>query len=172
MIKQKVLDILNQQIAKELYSANLYLSMAAYFHSINMKGFANWMTVQFEEEMAHSMKFFDYIISRGGKAVLAKIDAPPNHWKNSIEVFEEALKHEEKVTEYINNIADLALKEKDHATSAFLQWFITEQVEEEANVTDIVERLKLAGDSKGGLFLMDNELKVRVFTPPPPNNAN
>ncbi|MGA2297915.1 MAG: ferritin [FCB group bacterium] len=166
MIKKTVQNAINGQIVKEMYSANLYLSMVAYFHSINLKGFANWMQVQVQEETFHAMKFFTFILDRNGEAIIGKIDAPPTKWKSPLHAFQEVLKHEEAVTASINALADLSHKENDHATTVLLQWFITEQVEEEANTSDIVARLKLAGDSPGGIFLLDNELKTRVFTPP------
>ena len=169
MIKKTVEDAINKQITREFYSANLYLSMAAYFNSLNLKGFANWMRIQYQEENAHGLKFFDYMISRGGVPQIGVIDQPPIKWNSPVAVFEDALKHEQQVTQWINDLADLAVNEKDHATNIFIQWFITEQVEEEANTTEITDRLKLIGDSKGGLFMMDNELKARVFVPPPAN---
>lgn len=161
-----MLKALNEQVAKEMYSANLYLSMSSYFHSINLNGFANWMRVQTQEESAHAMMMFDYIVARGGTAVVAELKAPPAKWDSPLAVFEAALAHEQYVTESINNITDIAISEKDHAANIFLQWFVTEQVEEEANASEIVDRLKLIGESKDGLFYLDNELKSRVFVPP------
>ncbi|MFA6569906.1 MAG: ferritin [Bacteroidota bacterium] len=166
MIKKTVQDAINSQIVKEIYSANLYLAMAAYFHSINLNGFANWMRVQAQEENFHAMKFFDYLLERSGDAKIGSIAEPPAKWDSPLKAFEEVLKHEEGVTASINALADVAMKESDHASSIMLQWFISEQVEEESTASDIVARLRLAGDSKGGLFLMDNELKTRVFIPP------
>lgn len=169
MIKKVVQDALNTQIAKEMYSSNLYLAIAVYFHTINLNGFANWMRVQAQEEMAHALKLFDYLLDRGGEVKLSAIDAPPDKWDSPIAGFEASYAHEQKVTEWINNLADLAIKEGDHATHIMLQWFITEQVEEEKTVSEIVDRLKLAGDSRGSLFMLDNELKTRKFVPPPKN---
>ena len=166
MIKKVVQDEINEQIVRELYSSNLYLSMAAYYRLINLNGAANWMRVQVQEEMFHAMKFFDYLLERGGEAKIGVINAPPTKWKSPLDVFEAAQKHEESVTEYINKLATLAIKENDYATNILLQWFITEQVEEEATVTEIVERMKLAGESKSSLFMLDSELKTRVFVPP------
>lgn len=169
MINKKVEEAINNQIVREIYSSNLYLQMAAYFSKLNLKGFANWMRVQTQEEMAHALKLYDYLLERGGNIILDKIDAPPFDWNSPLDVFEASYKHEIQVTKWINEIADVALETKDHATSIFMQWFITEQVEEEANVSEIVDRLKLISDSKSGLFMIDNELKLRVFVPPPAN---
>jgi ferritin len=167
MIKKTMQDAINEQIRKEMYSSNLYLSMAAYYYTINLNGFANWMRVQAQEEQAHALKFYDYLVERGGHAIVGQIDAPPIVWDSPLSAFEASYKHEQMVTASINALADLAIKESDHASNIMLQWFITEQVEEEANVSDIVERLKMMGDFKGGLLMMDAELKTRVFVPPP-----
>jgi ferritin len=165
MIKKTVEEAINKQITREMYSANLYLSMASYYHSINLNGFANWMRVQFKEEMDHAMKFFDYIVSRGGVPQIGTIDQAPVKWDSPLATFEMAYEHEQKVTNWINELADIALSEHDHATSIFLQWFITEQIEEEANTSEITEKLKLMGDAKGGLFMLDSELKQRQYVP-------
>jgi len=166
MINQTIVDAINSQIAKEMYSSNLYLSMAAYFYSINLNGFANWMKVQVQEETFHAMKFFDYVVARGGEVKIAQIAEPQVKWSSPIDVFKATLEHEKSVTASINNLANLSLKENDHATSIMLQWFITEQIEEEAGVEDILKRLEMMGDFKGGLIMIDNELKSRVFVPP------
>ncbi|MCX8054115.1 MAG: ferritin [Ignavibacteria bacterium] len=168
MIKKVIEDAINQQIVREMYSSNLYLAMSAYFASINLNGFSNWMHVQAEEEMMHALKFFDYLIDRGGKVKIGQIAAPPSEWESPLAAFEDALRHEQLVTGWINELADLAFSEKDHATSSMLQWFIDEQVEEEATAGEIVERLKLIGDSKGALFFLDNELKQRKSAPKQP----
>jgi len=168
MIKKVIEDAINQQIVREMYSSNLYLAMSAYFASINLNGFSNWMHVQAEEEMMHALKFFDYLIDRGGKVKIGQIAAPPSEWESPLAAFEDALRHEQLVTGWINDLADLAFNEKDHATSSMLQWFIDEQVEEEATTSEIVERLKLIGDSKGALFFLDNELKQRKSAPKQP----
>ncbi len=165
MIKKVVQDAINTQMLREMYSSNLYLAMAAYYHSINLNGFANWMRVQAQEEMDHALKFFDYVLERGGNVKIGQVDSVPDSWDTPLAAFEAALKHEENVTEWINQLADLVMKERDHATSILLQWFITEQVEEEATTGEIVDRIKLAGDSSSGLFLLDNELKARAYTP-------
>ncbi len=162
MLKKVMQDALNKQITKEMYSSNLYLAMAAYYHSINLNGFANWMRVQAQEEMGHALKIFDYVLDRGGMVQIGEVASVPSEWESPLNGFEEALKHEEMISESINQLADLAVSESDHATNVMLQWFITEQVEEESTVSEIVDRLKLAGDSKGGLFMLDNELKGRT----------
>ncbi|MBM2813839.1 MAG: Ferroxidase [Ignavibacteria bacterium] len=168
MIKQLVADSINAQLTREMYSSNLYLSMSAYFSSINLNGFANWMRVQAQEEMFHALKFFDYLLDRGGVSKVGAISAPPSSWDSPLAAFQDAFHHEQLVTDSINQMAELAMKENDFATNIMLQWFISEQVEEEKNANDIVERIKLAGDSRSGLFLLDSELKTRVFVPPPP----
>jgi len=168
MLKQKIEKSFNDQITEELFSSYLYLSMSAYFQSINLPGFANWMRVQAQEELMHAMKFYDYINERRGRVLLKEIKTPQHEWKSPLEIFEAALKHEEYITEKINNLVDISLKEKDHASNVFLQWFVNEQVEEEANADDIINRLKLIGDSKDGLFMIDRELATRVFTMPAP----
>jgi ferritin len=157
---------LNEQINAELYSAYLYLSMSAYFDSTNLKGCANWMRVQYEEETSHAMRLFDYVQEKGGKVTLKAIDAPQTKWKSPLAVFEAVYAHEQKVTGLINKLVDLAIAEGDHATNTMLQWFVTEQVEEEANADELVQQFKLMGDARGPLFMLDRELKQRVFTPP------
>ena len=166
MIKEGIQDALNKQINAELYSSYLYLSMSAYFESINLKGFASWMRVQTQEELVHAMKFYDYLIERGGKVVLSSIESPPTEWPSPLAVFEQAYQHEQKVTGLINELVDLAIAEKDHATNIILQWFVSEQVEEEASADEVVQKIKLMGDARGGIFMLDRELAQRVFTPP------
>ena len=166
MISKKMEKALNGQLNAELYSAYLYLSMAAYFESINLAGFANWMRVQNAEEQFHAMKFYDYIIGRGGRVTLSAIEAPPSDWDSPLAVFEATLTHEQKVTGLINNLVDLAIQEKDHATNTFLQWFVNEQVEEESSADKIVQQLKIIENTPGGMFMFDRELGQRVFTPP------
>ena len=166
MISKKMQEALNGQVAAEFYSAYLYLSMSAYLESIDLKGFANWMRVQYQEEVSHAEKIFDHVIERDGRAVIKAWEAPPAEWKSALDVFETAYKHEQKVTGLINGLVDQALAEKDHATYNFLQWFVNEQVEEEASVKTIVQQLKLLGDSRAGLFQIDRELGQRTFVPP------
>ncbi len=166
MIKDNVQKALNDQLNAELYSSYLYFSMSAYFESINLPGFANWMRIQAQEEMSHVMKFYDYLNERGGRVLMAAVAAPRTEWNSPVEVFEDTYAHEQKVTGLINDLADLAMEARDHATIAFLQWFVSEQVEEEASVDGVLQRLKLAGDRGGGMFMLDQELGSRVFTPP------
>jgi len=167
MISKKMQDALNGQVNAELYSAYLYLSMESYFKSLNLNGFANWMRVQTQEEVVHATKIYDFINERGGRAILKAIAGPPTTWDSPLAVFEAAYKHEQKVTGLINDLVDLAIKEKDHATNTFLQWFVNEQVEEEASADAIVQQLKMMESAPGGLFMLDRELAQRVFTPPP-----
>ena len=161
MLTEKMQTALNGQLNAELYSSYLYLSMNAYFKSLNLDGFANWMYYQAQEELEHSMKFYDFIIQRGGKVVLAQIEAPPTEWDSPLAVFEATLAHEQKVTGLINDLVEVALEERDHATNIFLQWFVSEQVEEEESVGGVLEQLKLMGDAQGGLFMIDRELAKR-----------
>jgi len=166
MISKKMEEALNGQLNAELYSAYLYLSMAAYFESADLAGFANWMRVQNAEEQFHAMKFYDYIIERGGRVILRPIEAPPSDWDSPLAVFEATLTHEQKVTGLINDLVDVARGQKDNASEIFLQWFVNEQVEEEDNVSKVLGQLKLIKDSPQALFMMDKEMGQRVFTPP------
>ena len=161
MLSEKMQDALNGQLNAELYSSYLYLSMNAYFKSVNLDGFANWMYFQAQEELIHSLKFYDFINQRGGKVNLLQVEAPPTEWGSPLAVFEATLEHEQKVTGLINELVELALSEHDHATNIFLQWFVSEQVEEEESVTGVLEQLKLMGEAKGGLFMIDRELAKR-----------
>lgn len=168
MISKKMVQSLNKQLNNEIYSAYLYLAMSSYTTKIGLKGAANWFMVQYQEEMTHAMKFFDYINSQGEHAQLAAIAAPPAEYGSLLSMFEQTLKHEQFITSSINDLMDLAVKEKDHATQIFLQWFVTEQIEEEGNDNDIIAKLKLVGDSPQGLMMVDRDLAARVFTPPAP----
>lgn len=161
MLKESIEAKLNDQLNKELYSAYLYLSMASYFESISLKGFANWMKVQAQEELTHVAKLFDYINDRNGRVRLGPVDEPPAEWDSPIAVMQNAYEHECWVSEKINECVSLALSENDHSTNTFLQWFVAEQVEEEATADEIVQKLKLIGDNSSGLFLMDNEVGGR-----------
>ena len=167
MIPETVQDALNDQINAEIDSAYLYLSMAAYFESLNLPGFANWMKVQAQEEMTHAMKFYDFINSRGGRVALKPIAGPPSEWASPLAAFEAAYEHECHVTTLINKRVDVAAGESDHASGILLQWFVTEQVEEEANTDAVVQQLKLVGDNGQALLMIDRELAQRVFVPPP-----
>jgi ferritin len=161
MLTEKMQTALNGQLNAELYSSYLYLSMNAYFKSVNLDGFANWMYYQAQEELEHALKFYDFIIQRGGTVQLQQIAAPPTEWDSPLAVFEATLAHEQKVTGLINDLVDVAHEERDHATNIFLQWFVSEQVEEEESVGGVLEQLKLMGDAKGGLFMIDRELAKR-----------
>ena len=161
MLPEKMQKALKGQLNAELYSSYLYLSMNAYFKSVNLDGFANWMYYQAQEELEHAMKFYDFIIQRGGKVQFQQIEAPPGEWSSPLAVFEATLEHEQKVTGLINDLVDVAHEERDHATNIFLQWFVSEQVEEEENVGGVLEQLKLMGDANGGLFMIDRELAKR-----------
>lgn len=166
MLSEKMEKAFNDQINAELFSAYLYLSMASYFTSKNLNGFANWMSVQVKEENAHAMLMFNFVHERGSKVTLKGIEQPDNTWKDPIKVYEETLAHEQKVTKMINNLVDIAIQEKDHASANFLQWFVKEQVEEEANPTNILEQLKIVEGKGQGLLLLDRELQARVFVDP------
>lgn len=161
MVSKKMEKALNKQINAELYSAYLYASMAAYFESRNLSGFAHWMKLQAQEEVEHAQKFYNYIFDAGGRVVLEALDKPPSEFASSLHAFEETLKHERHVTSLIHRLVDQARAESDHATEVFLQWFVTEQVEEEAAAAKLVEELKLIGDAPQGLFMMDRQLAQR-----------
>ena len=163
MLKEEMSKALNVQVNKEIYSAYLYLAMAAYCSDKGFSGFANWLEVQFKEELTHAMKMYHFINERGGRAVLNAIDAPPKDFDGIKHIFTEILKHEQFVTSCIDELVDLSLKLKDHATNSFLQWFVNEQVEEEANVQEILDQLNLIGDEGRGLFMLNKELGTRVF---------
>ncbi|MBN1124547.1 MAG: ferritin [Sedimentisphaerales bacterium] len=166
MIGKKMEKALNGQVNAELYSAYLYLSMAAWFESKNLSGFANWMCVQFQEEQFHAMKFYDYILERGGTVTLTAIEAPQTAWNSPLDAMEATLEHEQKVTGLINDLVYLARNEKDNASEIFLQWFVTEQVEEEDNVNTILGQLEWIKDHPQALFGLNKELGQRTFTPP------
>ncbi|HKK34551.1 MAG TPA: ferritin [Desulfomicrobiaceae bacterium] len=166
MITEKMEKALNEQVNAEFYSAYMYLSMVSYFQEINLPGFASWMKAQAQEEMFHAMKIYDYIAERGGRVLLAPIAGPPTEWESPVAVMEAVLEHEQKVTAMINNLVDLAMAEKDHASNIFLQWFVSEQVEEEDSVGDVLSKVKLMGGTGGGMFMLDRDLGQRVFTPP------
>jgi ferritin len=161
MLGKAVQDAINEQIKNELYSAYQYLSMAAYCESVNLPGFAQWMRAQSQEETEHAMKFYDFILDRNGRVVLQAIEAPVVEFGSPLEVFEQALEHEQKVTAMINELYGLAVRENDYASQTFLQWFVTEQVEEEKIAGDVVESLRMVGDKSEALFLLDRELGRR-----------
>lgn len=167
MLSTEMQNALNEQINAELYSSYFYLAMEAYFQSQSLAGFANWMRCQTQEELVHAMRIYDFVNERNGRVKLKEIEKPPLEWKTPLKVFEDTYAHEQKVTALINKLVDLAIQESDHATHNFLQWFVAEQVEEEASACAVVDRLKLIGSSGEGLFQIDKELAQRVFTAPP-----
>lgn len=166
MVSEKMQDALNGQMNAELYSAYLYLAMGAYFEDSDLPGFANWMRIQAQEELSHGMKFHDYLIRRGKRVLLDEIEKPPREWESALDVFENVLSHEKKVTGLINELVNLAQEEKDHATNNFLQWFVAEQVEEEESAGGILQKVRLAIESPASLLMLDTELAQRVFNPP------
>jgi ferritin len=167
MINKRIETAINKQINAEIYSSSLYYSMAAYFETLSLKGFSHWLRVQALEELTHVQKFFSYVHERGGHIRMLPVDGPPTDWKSPLAAFEHVYEHEVSVTGLINKLMDLALKERDHATCNFLQWFISEQVEEEASADEAVQRLKIVDKTEGGLFLLDQEMDKRSFVLPP-----
>ncbi len=161
ILSKKLENAINKQINAELWSAYLYLSMSAYFESKNLSGFAHWMKVQAQEEVAHAMRFYNHIVERRGRVLVSAITAPPTTWKSPSQVFDEAFKHEQKVTVMIENLANIAAAEKDYAATSMLKWFHDEQVEEELQTDTIVQKLKMIGPSTGTLFMLDHELSKR-----------
>ena len=161
MIGKAMQDAMNEQINKELFSSYLYLSMAAYFEDKNLPGFGNWMRLQANEEREHAMKFYNHILERGGRVTLKAIDAPKTDWNSNLEVAEEVAAHEGKVTASIYSLYELALKEKDYPAQVMLQWFITEQVEEEKNAGEIVANLKLIEERGTAVLMLDHRLAKR-----------
>lgn len=165
---KKIEKAFNDQMNREFYSFYLYLAMAGYFEATNLKGFANWMRIQAEEERMHAMRFYDFIASRGWVISLGQIDRPGQVWKSPLDVFSKALEHEQFITANINDLVDRSLISKDHAAHSFLKFFVDEQVEEEEAAQNIVAKLKLIGKSASGMFMLDNELGQRVLTTPVP----
>ena len=166
MFNEKMEKALNNQINAEYFSAYLYLAMAAYFESINLPGFANWTRVQVQEETSHAMKLFDFICERGGRAMLDAIEKPASEWESPEAAFEAIYEHECYISGRINELVSLSLEEKDHASNNMLQWFVAEQVEEEATADGILQQVKRVGNDGPGIYLIDMELAKRVFTPP------
>lgn len=166
-INKRMESALNDQIKWELYSSYLYLSMSSWYESKGLKGFAQWEYVQAQEENDHAMKIYRYVISRGGRVVLQPIEAPPSEWKSPLEAFEVSLEHEQKVTGMINNLVNIAIEEKDHATHNMLQWFVDEQIEEEDDAGNVVDQLRMIEDGGGSamLYMLDKELGTRVYVP-------
>ncbi len=162
MISEKMQEALNEQVNKEFYSAYMYLAMSAYCDTIGLPGFSNWMRMQYEEESLHVTKMFDYILDQGGQVHLKMIEEPPKEYGTPLEVFEKTLEHEQYVTDLIHKLMDLAIDERDYATQTLLQWYVTEQVEEESNVNDVVAPLRMVGEDKGGLMMIDQQLALRI----------
>jgi len=168
MLNPRISSAISRQVVDEFASAYLYLGMAAHFEHANLQGFARWMRVQAQEEASHALILFHFLTDRGGQPVLAQVEPPPAEFGTAQEVFKKVKDHERKVSEAIYNLADLAVAEKDHATRALLDWFVTEQVEEQAVAATIHARLKLINGDPAGLFLLDQELGARVYVVPPP----
>ncbi len=166
MLSAKLQEALNKQINEEYYSSYLYRSMVAYMEDNNLDGCAHWMRMQADEEHMHALKIFDYMVERGGRVELQPVEAPPRDWDSPLAAFEAALEHEKFMTENITKLVDLALEERDHATNNVMQWYVSEQVEEESNVDDIVQKLRMVGDNGPGMFMMDRELKSRPAPTP------
>jgi len=164
MIKEKILKALNKQLNEELYSSYAYLAMSAHFSSESLDGFAHWFRLQSQEEYGHAMKILDYKNPRDGKVTLMKVDPPKAMWKTPVDIFKETFEQEVSVSKSINGIVELSLAEKDYATNNFMQWFVSEQVEEESSASKLLDRMKLIGDNKNGLLMLDRELGMRAST--------
>lgn len=160
-MKGAVRDAMEEQVGHEFYAAYLYLSMAGSFEAANFPGFAHWMRKQAKEEVEHATKFFDFLLDRGESVQLPAIDAPPSSFRSPLDAFEQSLEHEKKVTALINDIYGHAVRENDYPAQVFLNWFVEEQVEEEKSASEIVERLRMAGDDATALLMLDNEVKNR-----------
>jgi len=171
MIKKRMQDAMNDQIQHELASAYLYLAMAADFHARGLDGMAQWMEVQTQEEMVHAMRFFRHVDERNGRIELKVLAAPQKEWASPLAAFEAAYQHEQFITARIDELARIAREENDNAALMMLQWFVNEQIEEEANVSTVIDLLKLVGDAGQGLLMADRELGTRVFVPPPAAGA-
>ena len=165
MISKQLNKAINEQINKEVYSEYLYLAMSGWFTAQNLDGFANWMMVQAKEEHDHAMKFFNYVLERGGEIELMALAKPDKTFKNPLNAFKMALAHENFITKSINELMDLAIKEKDHAAKSFLQWYVDEQVEEESNADKLVKQLAMIKDNVHALLMLDRELAARVYVP-------
>lgn len=166
MISEKMLAALNSQLNREHFSALFYLSMSAYTEELGFKGISRWFKIQHHEEFYHAMKIYDYIHSRNGKVELLELEEPDQIYKSVEDVYQKTLVHEEAVSEMINTLMDIAVAEKDHSAQIFLQWFVTEQVEEEGNVQDILTRIKLINNEGSGMIMLDQELGTRQLTVP------
>lgn len=168
MLDERMQDAINDQLNYELYSAYIYYSMESWFRNQGLAGFANWMSVQVKEEMSHAQIMFNFVNERGGRVLMKAIAGPNNDWESPLHIFQATLEHEQTVTARINAIMDLAIELKDHATAQWLQWFVAEQVEEEANAAEISAKLQWAKDAPSVLFQLDTELGTRVFVLPAP----
>jgi ferritin len=166
MLSEKMVQALNEQVNREMYSAYLYMSMSSHCANVGLKGFANWFMVQYHEEMLHAMKIYEYIQRQGGQVVLKPIEGPPVEFDSPLDMFEKTLEHERFITRSINELMETAIAEKDHASQIFLHWYVTEQVEEEENDNDIIQQLKLIKDNPQGLMMLDRELAGRATTVP------
>ena len=162
MISKKMNQALNEQVNREMYSAYLYMAMSGYSMELGLKGFSNWFMVQYHEEMFHGMKIYEYIQRQGESVKLETIQKPPQKFESALDMFTQTLAHEQYITQSINDLMDLAVSKSDHATQIFLQWYVTEQVEEEENDNDIIARLKLIGNNPHGLLMLDRELSERM----------
>lgn len=168
MLSQKMQSALNAQINAEMWSAYLYLSMSMAAADKGLKGVANWFSIQFKEEQDHAQIFINYVLSRGGRVLLEPIAAVDTEWESALAMFEQTLSHEQKVTSLINDLYNLAIEEKDHATRSMLTWFIDEQVEEEDSARDIIDQLRMIECNKLGLYMIDKEMAARVYSTPTP----
>lgn len=166
MISKKLEKAMNVQINKEMFSEYLYMAMSAWLESENLNGFANFFKVQAQEERFHAMKIWNFVNERGGRVLLEELKKPQNDFESALQIFEMALDHEKFISKSINELMDLAIEEKDHASTSFLNWFIDEQVEEEASMDDMIAKLKLLGGKGHGMFMIDKDLATRTFTPP------
>jgi ferritin len=171
MLNEKIQGAFNRQINAELFSSYLYLSMSAWLETQGLRGMAHWMRMQVQEEDLHAKKFIDFINERDGQVLLTAIEGPQTEWSSPLQVFEDAYEHETKITGMISNLVDLALGERDHAANSVLQWFVNEQVEEEASTQEIRDKLRLAGDSGAVLYMIDQELAQRPVPPAPEAQA-
>jgi len=165
MISKKLEKAINEQINKELYSEYLYMAMAAYLDANDLEGFANFFKVQGDEERFHAMKLYNHLNERGGRVILKEIEKPEHEFDSVVDIFEKAYKHEQYVTKLINELMDLAIKENDHAAKSLLDWFVDEQVEEEASMQSILNKLKMIGGEGNGMLMLDKEMAARTFTP-------
>jgi len=166
MLHEKMTEALNTQVNKEMYSAYLYMAMSNHSAQVGLKGFANWFMVQCHEEMFHAMKLYEYIQRQGESVKLEAIEAPPATFTSALDMFTQTLAHEQYITKSINDLMELAIEYKDHASQIFLEWYVTEQVEEEENDNDIIQQLKLIGDNPHALLMLDRELAARITTVP------